>query len=123
MSPEFERFRVAFDAATQQGLVAAAGVYQGAVREQLQRGYTSGNFTQGIAAASVQMTPVSEEQGEAAIRVGTALDYPLFWELGHFNIFTRKYERVPVWQDTIEQQAGPMAAAFGGEVKVRLEVP
>lgn len=28
-------------------------------------------------------------------QVGTVIDYGAYWELGHHNVFTRKYERVP----------------------------
>jgi len=47
------------------------------------------------------------------ITVGTHLIEALYWELGHFNTFTRKYERVRIWEPTARQQVEPMRATYG----------
>jgi hypothetical protein len=47
------------------------------------------------------------------VLVGTHLIEALYWELGHFNTFTRKQERVRLWEPTARQQASAMAATYG----------
>jgi hypothetical protein len=32
----------------------------------------------------------------------TAVPYELYWEMGHQNAFTRRYERVEIWRPTLE---------------------
>ena len=121
-TPEFARFREAWDDGVPRGLVAAALLYQGALRPKLQRGYTSGDFTQGIQAAAVQVgVPERGPDGDWGITVGTNEMISLYWEMGHQNLFTRKYERVEYWRETMDEQGDAMAAAFGGELRVRLE--
>jgi hypothetical protein len=47
--------------------------------------------------------------------------YALYWELGHVNAFTRRYERVEHWYNTIAEQGDAMALAFGTEVQIILD--
>ena len=85
-------------AAATQALVAAATVPANAVRLRLRGGYTSGRFVTGLSSASVTQS-APESSGDAVlVRVGTNVKYAPFWEFGHFNVFTRKYERVEVWR-------------------------
>jgi len=121
MTPEFARFQQTFNDAVPQGLVAAAAIYHGALRAKLQRGYTSGDFTTGNVSASVQMDAGSQIGGEWEVAVGTNLMYALYWEMGHQNVFTRRYERVEHWRETAEEEGDAMAAAFGAVVATRLE--
>ena len=111
-SPEFERFKVVWPKAVQAGLVAAAEIYAGAVKEKLIHGYTSGDFVTGAAAASVNVSEPFQDAEGWGIRVGSNLEYTLFWEMGHFNLFTGKYERVEHWRETLEEQQDAMRAAF-----------
>ena len=112
MSPEFAAFKERHDRACQAGLVAAAELYSGAIKDKLQHGYTSGDFVTGNAAASVNTTPPFEDDGGWAIKVGTNEMYLLFWETGHINLFTRKYERVEHWRAAMEEQGEAMRSAF-----------
>ena len=47
------------------------------------------------------------------VLVGTQLIEALYWELGHYNTFTRKHERVLLWEPTARQQADAMRKAYG----------
>lgn len=97
------------------GLYAAALVLQNAVKRGLAGGYTSGNFVTGTNIKHVLISePSFNPDGSGEIRVGTDLNpcYPLFWELGHFNIFTRKYERVEVWRPAYEENRQAAIEAF-----------
>lgn len=124
MTPEFEAFRKQWESAVPQGLAAAAAIYHGAVRAKLEKGYTTGDFVTGNAASSVQMSPTSGASRSPngwEVVVGSNEMYTLYWELGHWNLFTRRYERVEHWQRAIDENAPAMAEAFGGRVSVVLE--
>jgi hypothetical protein len=78
-------------------------------------GFTTGNFATGLAVAHITQT-VPRQYGTAfqwVVYVGTNLRYHLFWEVGHHNLFTRKYERVetlrPATQNTMEEQQAAYA--------------
>lgn len=117
MSPEFAAFKERHDRACQAGLVAAAEVFNGAVKAKLQRGYTSGDFVTGATAASVSASEPFQDADGWAIRVGSNEMLTLYWEMGHMNLFTRKYERVEHWRSTMEEQGPAMNAAFAGAYK------
>jgi hypothetical protein len=44
--------------------------------------------------------------------VGTHIIEALYWELGHHNAFTRKYERRELWKPTALSQAEAMRTTF-----------
>jgi hypothetical protein len=44
--------------------------------------------------------------------VGTNKVEALYWELGHHNAFTRKYERVEIWVPTAAAEVQAMQATF-----------
>jgi len=111
-TPQFEAFRSTWNRAVDAGLVAAAARYHGALRERLQRGYTSGDFVTGETAASVQMGGIVDTIDGRKITVGTNELVPLYWELGHLNLFTRKYERVEHWRETLETEGAGMRDDF-----------
>lgn len=113
MTPEFAAFKQRYARARDAGLVAAALLYQGAVREKLIRGYTTGAFVTGATAASVQVAAPRDAASGREIVVGTNELIALFWEMGHMNLFTRKYERVEHWRSTLDETAPAMAAAYG----------
>lgn len=98
------------------GLIAAAQVVVNRVKEKLAGGYTSGAFVTGHVLNSVTRTEPADENGVRVIRVGSNVNYALFWELGHVNLFTRKFERVEKWVpalvETAQQQADAFARVF-----------
>lgn len=99
------RIRQGIDA----GLVAAAENVTTKIRTRLDRGYTTGAFAhhaRGVA-GRVMYTQPTDVPGGRAITIGTStvagFPYELAWELGHVNLFTRRYERVEVWRPMLEQ--------------------
>ena len=98
--------------ARERALIASAQVAANAVKKGLRGGYTSGDFVTGRAMNSVTYEYPRWFGNELGIRIGTVLDYPLFWELGHHNLFTRKYERKEVWVPAILETREAQAAAF-----------
>jgi len=94
------------------GLIAAAEVVKTEVKRGLRGGYTSGAFVTGNVWNSVTRTDPTDENGVRVIRVGTNVMYALYWELGHQNLFTRKFERVEVWMPTFLSTADRQALAF-----------
>lgn len=103
--------------ATDAGLVAAASVLQTRVKRDLAAGYTSGAFVTGNVLNSVNVSRVTQEGPLRVIRVGTnakrhGVSYPLAWELGHLNTFTRRFERKEVWVPALVAERANMARAF-----------
>ena len=94
------------------GLIAAAEVVVGAVKQGLQGGYTSGAFVTGHVMASVSRSEPMEDAEGAYILVGTDVMYALFWELGHQNLFTRKFERKEAWVPALLSTRAEQLAAF-----------
>jgi hypothetical protein len=94
------------------GLIGAAEVVVGAVKQGLKGGYTSGDFVTGHVMASVNRSEPMEDAEGAHILVGTDVMYALFWELGHQNLFTRKFERKEVWMPALLSTRSEQLAAF-----------
>lgn len=124
MSAEWRSNLGAFEGATERairaGLIAAAELYVGDVRPELQKGYTSGAFTTGNAANSVQRGDVERESGGYSIPVGSTQvnpPYPLYWEVGHHNLFTGKQERVEIWVPTMVSNREKYVNAVAEEVR------
>lgn len=118
------------DHAERAGLIAAAQPYRNAMIDTLKTGYTTGAFSQGFqgVAGSVAVsanTPdqVSEDADGKFVVVGTSArsedgyPYPLGWELGHRNLFTRRYERVETWRPVLMLTAPEMIGAFQRTVR------
>ena len=77
--PEFQaRHEKAIDAA----LVAAALVVENQVKRGLTRGYTTGKHVTGRVRSSVTHSEPMTEDGMRVIRIGTNVEYALYWELG-----------------------------------------
>ena len=96
-------------AAIDAGLVAAATTYQAEMKKVLAPGYTSGAFVTGNLVNSIFTDGPVDENGVRVIRVACSATrngapYPLYWELGHQNLFTRKFEREPRWVPTLMEQ-------------------
>lgn len=79
------------------GMIAAAQVIINAVKRGLTGGYTSGDFVTNNVRGSVTRSEPYAIAGGYGIQIGTNVKYALFWELGHYNLFTGRYERVEVW--------------------------
>ena len=87
-----------FDEACQKGLIAAAYIAANEVKRKLRGGYTSGQFVTGTVLNSVTRSePVRTANGWKIV-VGTNVMYALYWELGHFNLFMRRFVRVEHWR-------------------------
>jgi hypothetical protein len=61
---------------------------------------------------TITLSPIERWLDGWAIRVGTNVLYALFWELGHHNIFTKRFERDPKWVPTFLANQSKYAAAF-----------
>ena len=88
-------------------LTAAAYPVYNEVKRQLRHGSPSslgnwGDFVTGNNSNHVTISPIQYNPDGALIKVGTDLLYPLFWELGHHNIFTRHFERDEKWKPAYE---------------------
>lgn len=107
----------ALQGAQAQALTAMAYPVYNEVKRQLRHGYRSslgnwGDFVTGNNVNHVTISPVTITDSGASITVGTDLDYALFWELGHHNIFTRHFERDEKWRPAYEATREAAAAAF-----------
>lgn len=124
MSVEFTSNLGAFLGATERamksGLIAAAETYVAPVKERLQKGYTSGAFTTGNMANSVARGEPEVTSDGASIAVGSTQvepPYGLYWEVGHHNVFTRKFERVEVWVPIAVQMREQLVEVVADEVR------
>ncbi len=106
------KFEGASNEGIRAGLIAAANVLVNQVKRNLKGGYTSGDFVTGLSLNSVTKSEPVRDGNEWSITVGTNLLYNLYWELGHHNIFTRKYERVEKWRPALMDSKDAMSAAF-----------
>lgn len=107
-----DRAARALDRAATGGLTAAANVYRNAVKRALAGGYTSGNYVTGHVQNSVTQTVPARLGTGYGVRVGTNVPYALFWELGHINIFSGRFEQVPIWLPMLEESAPEMRDVF-----------
>lgn len=105
-------FRARHARAVDAGLINAAEKVKSAVKRGLRGGYTSGDFATGLSVNSVTRSNPEDEFGVRTIRVGTGLLYNLFWELGHRNRWTGKFERKEVWRPALEESREAAGAAF-----------
>ncbi len=112
-SKEFLTFAQQFRAAVDGGLVAAGYVYRNRVVEKLTQGYTSGDFVTPHVALTVRVSAALDLDGKRVVLVGTDVMYALYWEMGHQNRFTRRFERVEHWRLAMLETAPAQFAAFG----------
>ena len=113
-------FLGATDRGMKAGLIAAAETYMADVKEPLQRGYTSGDFTTGNMANSVARGEPEVSSDGAEIAVGSTQvnpPYGLYWELGHHNLFTGKTERVEIWVPTMVQNRDKYVNVAAQEIR------
>lgn len=124
MSAEWRSNLGAFEGASERaikaGLIAAAELYTGDMRERLQQGFTSGDFVTGNLANSVQRGDVEREGDGYSIPVGSTQlqpPYGLYWELGHVNAFTRRTERVETWVPMMVEHRDKYVGAVTEEIR------
>jgi hypothetical protein len=94
------------------GLVAASVMLQNRMKVALRKGYTSGDFITGRSVNAVARTLPHDVPGARQVEVGTSLLYNLFWEIGHVNRWTRKYERVEKWRPTLLDSRSDLQREF-----------
>lgn len=94
--------------AIRSGLKAAGVMLHTIIQNKLDWGYTTGAFSIG----RVGGTLIRSRPGRRKIWVGTPNPIAMLWELGHYNYFTNKYERVEIFRTSLEQNAYPLAKAF-----------
>lgn len=110
------------------GLIAAANVVVLDVErrfEQRRQGFTTGNFATipGGLHAQVTRSEPHDHNGLRRILVGTnrrsdqGFSYPLAWELGHFNIYLRRFIRVETWRPALDENRDRIIAAFNRTVE------
>jgi len=103
--------------AARKGLVAAGQVL---VRELKKAHgdsyYKGGKYRTGQVRQSIKAT-APFWLGGWMLQVGTKLLFPLYWELGHYNTFTRKRERVRIWAPTYLAQIAAIQAEFAKTLK------
>lgn len=99
------------------GLIAQANVIRNAWKRELRShhgGFTTGRFSTGHAINALTVGEVFQTGfASFAIRVGTNVRYHLFWEVGHLNSWTRRYERVPTLEPAVNTTQDEQRAAFG----------
>lgn len=102
--------------ATDAALEAAAQELINGLKEQkplgLAQGFTSGAFVTGNLLNSIFSTEPYTENGTRHIAVYTDVMYAVYWEYGHLNLFTRKYERQERWGPTLRRKSDDMVAAY-----------
>jgi hypothetical protein len=118
-------FKARHDRATDAALEAGAQELINGLKDEkplgLTQGYTSGDFVTGETINSIQATDPYTEKGTRHIRVFTDLLRALYWELGHINLFTRKYERQERWGPTLIRKDEDIFAAYARTYKRFME--
>ena len=102
-----------YERAARLGMDAAANVYECEVKRAHSDHYTSQAFRSTLnVRQSIRRTAATKGRGGWTVDVGTKLPQPLYWELGHQNLFTRKYERRRIWVPTLIAQRQAIREAF-----------
>lgn len=128
-----------YDNAARAGLVASSQYLLSELKKAYDNYYTSGAFrsTLQIRKALRRATPEKTTDGwYTIVGVPTANVTPeggkkkvdrgmvaLAWELGHYNTFTRKHERVQIALPTATESAQGMKDAWARVVKRYMEAP
>jgi hypothetical protein len=118
----FDAVAMRYARARMAGLIAAAQTVLTPIRRELRKGFAGGAFRDGNSALHATRSEPDLARGE--IRVGTDLDYNLYWEVGHLNIFmdgpiegvhgvrTAPIRRKEVWGPALVDHAERMRAAY-----------
>jgi hypothetical protein len=111
----------AYDKSSRDGMAAVGNLL---VRE-VKTKHTEMNYYKGGAfrhtlgvRASVNRTAPEKVNGSYQVRVGTKFIQALYWELGHYNVFTGKNEPpVKIWMPTLLEQREAAQQLFAATVK------
>jgi hypothetical protein len=112
-----------FNEARKAALIAGAELLVGAVKDEHRGGYTSGNFvTRNVINSIVRTDPIAVPGGLQISVTTTQTDppYPVYWTLGHFNIFTKRFERVDLWTPPFARSAFAVAAEHERVMRERM---
>lgn len=107
------RWQARHERAERQALLASALVYETLMKARLALGYTSGAFTTGRLAESVdhsEVFPIGPLM--QAIRIGSDVGLTRAWELGHHNTYTGRHERVETWRPILVDNRNRIAQRF-----------
>lgn len=112
-------FRAKFREAARLGVDAAANTLEREVAKAHDSRYYKGGAFRGtlMVRQSIRHSPPVLTPGGWMSKVGTNKLPALFWELGHMNLFTRKYERVRIWVPTAQANVERMRRTFAAVVK------
>lgn len=86
------------------------------IRSPERRPWYTGLLWNSVTLSTIESTPAG-----SSVRVGTNVEYALYWELGHHNIFTKHFERDPKWVPTFEKNRQRYAEAFTTAFKRQME--
>lgn len=102
------------DRAVKAALQAGAQVVVNGLKDEkplgVRGGYTSGAFVTGNVLNSIFITDPQQDRGWH-ILVATDVMYAVYWEFGHYNVFSRKYERQERWLPTLQRTSENVLAA------------
>jgi hypothetical protein len=103
--------------ATRSGLKAAGELVKARIIKRLEEGYTTGFWVTGRVAKSVKRN----RPGAKAVKITCPNPVAVEWELGHYNIFTRRQERVEVFRPATEEHPEDVAREFARRYIEKLE--
>lgn len=111
-------FRARYREAARLGIDAAANVLEREVAKAHDASYYKGGAFRGTLKVrqSIRRSPPEATPTGWAAKVGTNKLPALFWELGHINLFTRKYERNRIWVPTAMANLERMRKNFAAVV-------
>ncbi|MCW5591057.1 MAG: hypothetical protein KIS74_03060 [Burkholderiales bacterium] len=120
-----ENARRRYEEAARLGIDAAANVLVREVKKAFGSDYYKGGAFRGTLGVRGSITRTNAERGPSgwSAQVGTRFIEALYWELGHFNTFTRQHERVRIWEPTAIAQEPAMRAAFARVAKRVMDAP
>lgn len=107
-----DAFKSRLERAIYAGLTAQANALRNAWKRNLRGGFTSGDFVTGRAINSIRIAGPERQGAGFMVRVGTDVKYVLFWEVGHLNLFSRRYEHVPTLAPALEESLEVMRQRF-----------
>jgi hypothetical protein len=112
----------AYERASRLGMDAAANVYEREVKRAHGDHYTSQAFRSTLSVRqSIRRTQPMKSSDGWYSRIGTKLRQPLYWELGHQNLFTGKFMRREIWKPVAIAQAQAIRDAYARVVSRILE--
>ena len=94
------------------------------LRQEVWKAFGSDYYKGGAFRSTLQVKQSIRRQGPNWVgdgwesTVGTKFIEALYWELGHYNVFTRKRERVQLWEPTA-RNATPAMQRIYARVMVR----